>query len=440
MRVVRALGPGMRFGTHPSGLFRKLLYMHWYKNFFSLAEIESNKILQWAFGALVLGYFVAFSSWMDNTATTIDAVWRGTYTCWPYFQNCADLYFLRTLPDGYSQTFFYMALFGALALAVYRIAERQWELAHATLIPAFLWHGFVTFILTEQMIGNYDYYLFIYGIIILFLPHKEFFLKLALVLFYVLSTVSKMHESWVLGTYFSSLSTGLPLFPDWSIPIWTNFVIFMEMVGAWFLLSKKPLLQRTVFAFFVAFHLYSGILVGYRYPATVMPMLVILFGPMYRHTPVPFTRRALLGWVLVALLFVLQFSPKFIEGDEKLTLEGNKYGLYMFESNHQCVSEVKYIFEDGTERAFREESVVARYRCDPYRYWFRLKNVCERNDAVARVDWRFDHSINGGPFLRIVDVDDACALSYIPFVHNEWIKTEKDNPTAVGRPVENVYE
>ncbi len=405
---------------------------------FSIHEFGQNSILRWALGALVLGYFSAFFLWIGNSATTAEAVARGTYACWPYFQDCAWLYVLQALPFGYSQTLLYMALFASLVAAVYWMAEEKWVYAHAALLPAFLWHAFVTFVLTEVLAGNYDYYLFVYGLIILFLPHKLYFLKLALVFFYVLSTIAKLHETWILGTYFSSLATGLPLFPDWSIPIWTNFVIFMEMVGAWFLLSRHALLQRTVFAFFVAFHLYSGILVEYRYPTTVLPMLLILFGPWYRHTPTPLDRRAIPGFVLLGALLVTQLIPVMIPGDQKLTLEGNKYGLYMFDANHQCVSSGTFHFTDGSSRDFRDESYSARNRCDPYRYWFRLNTVCAEG-GVERIAWTFDHSINGRPFLRIVDAADACALSYKPFSHNEWIRTETEAP-AVGRPVENLYD
>ena len=410
-----------------------------YRALFSVREIENGRILQWAFGAAVLGYFIAFLGWMGSSATTIDAVARGVHSCWPYFQNCGDFYFLRALPEGYSQTFLYMVFFGMLVAVVYYIAERRWTAAHMALVPAFLWHATVTFVLTELMIGNYDYYLFTFGLILLFLPHKEFFLKLSLVFFYFLSTIAKMHEAWVIGTYFSSLKTGLPLFPDWSIPLMTNFVIFMEMIATWFLLGRNRVLQRSVLMFFIAFHLYSGLLVGYRYPATVLPMLIILFGPWYRYTPPPFDKKSLFGWMLIVLMLVLQLIPKFIPGDEKMTLEGNKYGLYMFESNHQCVSTATIYLENGMTATLTDESVVARARCDPYRYWFRLRASCDLPD-IEHIAWTFDHSINGGPFYRIVDVPDACTLTYAPFEHNAWIRTAKDAPSIIGYPVENVYE
>jgi hypothetical protein len=313
-------------------------------------------------------------------------------------------------------------------------------LAHAALLPSFIWHSLGSFVISYALAGNYDYYLFLFACVLLFLPHKEFFLKAVLALTYFLSSVPKIHESWILGTYFSALETGLPLFPKWSIPLWTNLVIFMEVVGVWFLFSERKILQRSAFIFFVAFHLYSGLFVGYRFPVTVLPTLIILFGSLYRHSDVPFGRKSLMGWILVVLLFAMQFSPKFILGDEKITMEGARFGFYMFDTNHQCVTSGRYVFVDGTTREFRAESYSARSRCESYRYWFRLDQTCKRNPRIASVVWTFDHSINGGPFLRIVDVPDACALTYNVFSHNAWIKTEHDNPPVVGYPLENVYE
>ncbi|HWO07283.1 MAG TPA: hypothetical protein VNM40_01710 [Candidatus Paceibacterota bacterium] len=408
---------------------------------FSIHEIEQQPVLQWVFGATILSYFLAFHAWIDTQATTIDAFARGTHLCWPHFQSCGEWLFLRALPNGYSQTLLYMFLFGTLALAIYCMHKKDWVAAHLLLVLSFFWHAAVIFFLTYALAGNYDYYVFLLAFTLLFLPHKEFFLKLVFVLLYFLSTAAKIHETWIVGTYFSALKTGLPLFPDWSIPFWTNLVMFMEMVAAWFLLSRNRLLQRAVLVFFVAFHLYSGLLVEYRYPATVLPTLVILFGMFYRHTPPPFDRKSAAGWTLVAAMLLCQAAPHLIPGDEKLTMEGNKLGLYMFDANHQCISTTHVVYANGVEQNFRDESASARARCDPYRYWFRIKQVCtERAAILERIQWTLDHSVNGGPFLRIVDVHDACTLSYRGFGHNDWIRTEKDSPPVVGYPVENIYE
>jgi hypothetical protein len=420
-----------------SDIEQKLI--RWYRRIFSVHELEESTVLQFVFGATLLSHLITFSQWSSSTMTTVDAYQNGMHLCWPYFQGCGRLLWLHTLPEGYSQPTLYMIFFGLFLFIAYCMYRKDWLMAHIVLVPAFLWHTYVIFVLTQAMTGNYEYYLFVFTGILLFLPHKEYFLKLSVVSFYVMSTMAKIHEAWILGTYFSALKTGLPLFPDWSIPLLTNTVIFMEMVGSWFLMSRRWQLQRSVLAFFVFFHLYSGIIVGFRYPTIVLPTMFILFGPLYRHTAPPSTRRSIAGWLCIALLFTIQCVPKLIPGDEKLTLEGNMYGLYMFESNHQCVSQATVHRADGTTENLRDESTSARDRCDPYSYWFRIHTLCSRDESIDHVAWTFDHSINGGPFLRIVDVQDACILKYHPFRHNEWIMTEKDAPEMRGHPVENIY-
>lgn len=402
-------------------------------------EFNGNKILQWALGALIFNYFIVFFSWIGGNTITKSAISYFDYVCPPYWQNCQQIYVLESLPLGYSQTFFYMLLFGGLLWAVYLLSEKRWYEAQLLLGVFFLWHAGNVFILTEAFTGNYEYYLVGFGIILLFLPHKEFFLKLFIVFLYVLSTVAKIHPAWIEGSYFTNLSLGLPVFVDSSIPFFTNLVILAEMVGSWFLLSANRLLQRTALIFFVTFHLYSGILVEYRYPATVLPMILILFGPWYRYQVIPLDRKSIIGWMFILTLLIMQFVPRIIPGDEKLTLEGNRYGLYMFESNHQCISEYIILNKDGTNNTINRVSNTARHRCNPYIYWFKLKQRCEQNEEIQAISWKFDHSINGRPFLRIVDEKNICELEYKPFSHNNWIKAEFDNPEVIGWPVKNYY-
>lgn len=400
-------------------------------------EFEHNKVLQFALGALIFNYFIIFSGWITRSTASLEAITYKTYVCPAYFQSCADWYFLSSLPYGYSQSIFYMGMFALLLWAIYLLTERKWHEVQLVLIVPFLWHSLTIFFLSALKGGNYEYYVFLFGVILLFLPHKEFFLKLSLVLLYSLSVVAKIHPSWITGGYFTSLYQGLPLFPDWSIPFFTNFVMLMELVGAWFLFSKNQIVQRAVLIFFILFHLYSGILVGYRYPATVLPMLLICFGPWFRHIPVPLNKRSIAGWCIVFSLLCIQFIPRAIPGDEKLTLEGNYYGLYMFEANHQCISSVTFHSKNEESLASVSASAVARNRCDPYFHMFRLQQRCD--DSIDRIEWQFDHSINGEPFLRIVDEINVCDLTYKPFSHNNWIKTHADNPEIIGLPVQNFF-
>ncbi|MCG3772857.1 MAG: hypothetical protein JW384_04080 [Nitrosomonadaceae bacterium] len=426
--------------TNHAGAYTAGVMKAWYRHLFSVQEIEQSLVLQWVFGATLFSYFIALSRLSGAVPLTIEGFAQSAPACWPHFQTCYEVLFLHGLPYGYSQTTLHMLFMAVLIGIVYLIFKKEWVYAHALLIIPFVWHVVAHLFLSGSISGNYDYYLILFAGVLLFFPHKEFFLKLALVWFYFLSTVIKIDAGWILGTYFSSLKTGLPLSPDWAIPLYTNVVIAMEMVGAWFLLSTVPWRQRVAVAFFAFFHVYSGILVEYRYPATVLPTLLILFGPLYRHTPVPLDRPSIPGWILLGLLLCMQFVAPLIPGDEKLTLEGNKYGLYMFEANHQCVSTARIISSSGKEEEMIWANYSARNRCDPYTAWFALKMRCKNNSTITSMSWTFVDSVNGGPFLRIVDVPEACALEYQPFTHNAWIKSYTDNPQIIGYPLENYYD
>jgi hypothetical protein len=135
----------------------------------------------------------------------------------------------------------------------------------------------------------------------------------------------------------------------------------------------------------------------------------------------------------------MQFVPILIPGDHRMTLEGNTYGLYMFEANHQCVSHITVSYTNGKKWSGDSESPDSYKRCDPYAYWYHLSQACKRDPQIQTIAWTLDHSINGGPFYRIVDVPDACALTYQPFTHNAWIKIGKDNPAIVGYPAQNYF-
>jgi len=177
-------------------------------------------------------------------------------------------------------------------------------------------------------------------VIVLFIPYKAWFLRLTFVFLYFLSATIKIHEGWILGTYFTSLQTGLALFGNDIAPLVTMTVIGMQIVGAWFLLSQNESKRAVFFIFFFTFHLYSIIYVGWRYPSSDLFMLCTLFYLYKNPSPVGFSKKTIIPYGFLLLLLFLQFFPKLIPGDQKFTLEGNNLGLYMFEANHQCISRV----------------------------------------------------------------------------------------------------
>jgi hypothetical protein len=408
----------------------------WYMRIFRLQEIADDMILRWFGGAILLGFHASFRYWQTNPATTLEGMERGNTVCWPFFQNCTDWIWLQTLPAGYSQMVLFMGLFALIVFAAIALIQNRIVVAHFCIFLLFLAKLYFTLI-NFFYNANYDYYHTVFTLIFLFAAHRRFFGALSVVMLYFLSTATKIHPSWTLGTYFSTLNDGLPIFPNGTEPFFTNLVIFMEMIMVWFLFSHKRWLQKTVFAFFFIFHLYSGTLVGYHYPTMVMPALIIFFGPYFRpFDSVPRDKKSLIGWLLLATLLGIQAIPQLIKGDAKLTLEGNFYGIYMFEANHQCALELSN--PDGT-LIRRRISTNARFRCDPWPYFSVAKRTyCHADSGDTPIHFRLIHSINGGPFYEIVNAPNLCDLEYRPFTHNTWIKDETTAP-IVGRPVKNYY-
>jgi hypothetical protein len=460
------------------GLMPSSKFVEGYKRLFRIHEIESTPVLQWMFGAMLFFFFLTFQSWDNNFSVTVEGAKSGAAVCWPYFQSCTNLFFLHSLPYGYSETTFYMLLYGLMLLTVYCIWRKMWAGAHALMVTLLAWELFVGFVLSYDLMGPYNYYHVILCIVLLFLPLKEYFLKLAFVFCYFISVTIKFDPAWDVGTYFSTLQLGLPLIPRELIPLATSIVIFMQVVGAWFLLSSRRMWQRVALTFFIFFHLYSGIFVAYFYPSISLPPLIILFGPMYRYQPPPRSKRSIAGWVFLALLLVWQLAPYAVEGDRRVTLEENRIGMFMFEANHECRATVTVYESTSTsttsdkitqsqpgtfcsdticttltdthvqsgektiERQY--ESGSAWNRCDPYVIWFQYQTVC-RQPNVQKISFVFDHSVDGGPFYRIVDLDNLCDVTYKPWGHNDWIllpsASTADKPQAeiVGYPVEDNY-
>lgn len=412
-----------------------------YEAFFGLDEIAKTPELRWLWVAMLGVFVVAFHKWAmaaDITRQTYESI---AYACPPYFPGCGELYVFESLPRGYTLSALYAVLFGCGVVAMVGLARGRLAVAHLATLPLWLWSVVYLGLLSPDARGNYDYYHITLTAILLFLPHKLVFGRVIFVLFYFMAATVKFHEGWILGTYFTSLTSGLPFIPDSLVPLATNGLALWEALGCWLLLARSRRVRVFALVGFTLFHLYSILLVLYQYPITCIPPLLILFGTYDGELVLPFDRRAIAGWSSVVGLVLLQVGSELIPGDRKLTLEGNDIGLFMFEANHQCVS-TEAVHARGAEvpQRRRRESIIARDRCDPYLIYFRLHELCRRERArIERIEWQFDHSINGGPFYRIVDVEDVCELEYDWPAHNAWIRTPSEGAEAVGRPVENIY-
>lgn len=402
-----------------------------YHSFFHLAEIESSKTLQ-LFYLLLLSFFaLSFTLLSNDPKLSRIAVETGNYTCSPFLPNCEGWYFLTALPHGYSQGLLFALLFGVGILSVVASYHRRWEFAHASLLILFVVQTFFLIILAPHLLTNFYLYHLVLTLVFLLARNRLFFLQFTVVLSYFLAALVKFHDGWILGTYFTALQTGLPLFPDTLTPILTVSILLLELIGVWLLL-KGGKGRIAILLLLLIFHLYSVILIGYPYPLIAIGALLLLFGNAEKaKCPVP--QKGVVGWFIIFVLLGVNLLPIAVKGDEKHTLEGIVYAFYMFDANHQCISRITIANDDGTETILVRGSGNAAVRCNPGSLLSEVKQVC-RGNTVS--NWTIDHSINGGPFYRVVDESSPCDLSYTYLRRNEWILL---NPTKIGFPVENYY-
>lgn len=363
----------------------------------------------------------SFSTYIDLPHVTLEAIKNNTAVCPPYFTKCLNLYFFDTLPTSYSQNIFY-AILGTFIFAafVFLYKKDYFKFVIFSSIPL-LYKIFLIYFLTYLIPGNYNSFGVFLGIILLFSAYKVFYLRILVCLFYLCSAVIKLHQGYLSGEVFSSLNLGAPLIPSYFLEYVGVLFFLMCALAPFFLLNGNKRVRVFFLLVLTVFHLYSIIMVGFRYPLLLLPIIWILF--YFEDQKVELKRLYLkdfVGMLTLGLMVLLQLLPLAIRGDERMTGEGYRYGYYMYDGNHQCSSHKKIYLESGEIRDMFFENTKALYSCDPYEEWFKIQRLCG-SPLVSNVSWTYDHSLNGGQYRRIVDSFNACILDYSPFIHNEWI-------------------
>ena len=420
------------------GLWKKVKEI--WRRVFAVGEIEESRVLYMAGWVLLLGWFLEFSTWYRYADFTVNAVQENRHLCWPFFQNCGDWYFLTQIPLGSSHNLVYALLFGVLVAASAAYAARRFVLAHVLFALLFV-SELCVMSMAMRLAVNYWYFHALYAVLFLFATNKLLFLRIGVILLYFFSGVLKLNEGWLQGAYFTSLQEGLLFIPDALIPVATNAVIGMELVLVWFLLHPRRVVRLVVVGVLSVFHVYSAVYVGFTYPSVVLPMLLALFLFDERHHGAWWPLRKVgVGMGILTLFTLLHVVAYAMPGDARITGEWNRLRMYMFEANYQCVSRAVFLYEDGQTDERVSETHLANQRCDPYAHWFYFKKECARDNDLRAIAWTYDTSINGSPYMRIVDEQDACALSYSAWHHNHWIKLlGREEVELTGVPEKNTY-
>lgn len=403
----------------------------------SVHEVVQSTPLKATAVILIFGSYLQFATWWRFADFTTNAVTAGKHLCWPFFQSCGDWYFLSIFPSTDTHGAMYMLLFVLLLFTGKAAYEGKWNTVMSLMLVCFVWEMTVM-IFSMRLTVNYWYFHAFYMALFLFSRNKLAWLQVGAASLYFFAGVLKIDPSWIYGSYFTGLQEGLYGFPNALIPFATNAVTILELVGPILLLTQKQTIRTMTVAVLCVFHAYSTIYVGYLYPFIAFPLVYVLFSQPDRPTMRALKERGA-GMYIIAILIIIHILPSLIPGNARITQEGNRYGMYMFEANYHCRADMQITHANNTTEDKTLSTDLANKRCDPYAFYFYAKNACAREPG-ARIKLTVDSAINGDPFYRIVDTPNACALTYSWYKHNNWIKRPEYGEAAkLETPPKNRY-
>lgn len=360
--------------------------------------------------------------------------------CWPHWQNCRSLPLPAGLPESYGNGIMFAAVFGVILVALWGLFKNRaaWVIPSLWLLVAYKF--FYHFVWQWTGLFNFElFHLIPTTAFLLNSPNRIFGAQAAWATCCFLAAFVKLHDSWIVGTYFSTLEIGIPLFPRSWIPFLSQAVIPFEIFCSWGLLSHRW--RKYSFYLWTAFHLYSVMFVGFHYPTRCILILWSLFLPETEdgdvRPSVLAKRLNASALALIILIIMMQTLPLVYREDVKRTLRFEGYAFSMFDANFQCFETITAKLPDGSVLSMNRGSRMARGRCGPRLGLMRIHKFCQELKPTA-IQWTLDQSINGDPFYQIVQTEDACRLSYSLFGKNEWMTLQ--NPPVVGFPRVNALD
>lgn len=407
-----------------------------YSDFFSVEEIANSHLLKILYAALWLGFYVSLHVWFYRKYGLIE-----NELCWPHLQDCYRFRLFEAYPKSYSGNLAYAVVYCFLILSAIFAYLKKWNLAHFSFLVIFLFKSYIFLFVTYSIPANFEHFNLLLCFFYLVFPNKLHFTRLSFILMYFSTALVKITDSWIVGTYFTSLELGMPYVNNNWVPFFSNLVILAEILFPWFFDSTNKIYRYGSLGFFIIFHVYSILFVGYHYPTFTLIPLLVLFCIKDRTYSVKIStnpKSYLLGSMFLILLILINTLPKFISKDYAITTHWQKYGLSMIDFNYQCVSKTTIFLKDKKTLKDTYASSKSMNRCGPYNQFQRLKHRCTTDNDIESISWKFYQSINGSPFYQIVNVENACLLNYNLIEKNDWIKLPDEGAEIVGYPAANI--
>lgn len=394
------------------------------RSFFLWSEIEESRPLRWIGLCLILTHLATFAYWLHHGR--FERIVGRLQVPWPFLDG---LNFSVRL--NWTESSVLVALFLYLGLILITFA-----VGAVTGKGKVVWGGVLVLTSLKVVLllqdfrssGNYHYMPFWVSLVYLFVPQKTRTIRWMIPSFYLIAGFLKLNYEWISGSalFNRSFFEG-PLFLYGKlIPVAAIYVVVLELVFSWLLLSRDRRVRWFALVQFGLFHAVSWSIVGFFYPIVMVLLLCCLEFAWLDDDPAPLRSRFSIA--VLALLFALQFVPRWIPGDEALTGEGRFVALDMFDARAECDTTLMLTHEGQTILDVVDvPEVGVRFRCDPLLFLSIAREICTKlrdvNDTT-RVDLYVSARRSSERIFRpSVTLENVCVQS--PVYHvlggNDWI-------------------
>lgn len=403
----------------------------------NIHEIENGKALSW-FGAFIsLTHIWTFLYWIMDLRVPQILSNNIAPICWPFFESCFNY---RVFNYNQIELILYLYLLvGMIVTVLFLLPARYTKWAYAGLVILSLFKFFL-FAQDYQLRMNQHYMVLAVTLAYLLIKSKRKVIPQVIVLFYVWAGTIKLNEEWLSGAGIYRIEK--LWLPESLHRLSFLYVVILELLIVFFLLSKKKALFYFAFIQVLIFHLFSWPIVGFFYPMVMYSLLAIFvldrIFPSPEKSPL-FIGGSWQGATYLGLFSLLQLTPYFFPGDITLTGEGRYFSLNMFDAKSVCDGEftiylkdssvkklnIKFDWDEGFRKNKKDGTIRLRTRihCDPLVHFSRAQGFCRRSE-VQNLDFIFYSKRSSDPELKkLVDTKDFCSqnLSYSMYQHNSWI-------------------
>lgn len=377
------------------------------------SDISGSPIAQRLLFVLIGFQIILFTTYVFDSAGTLEAVRNNTYTCWPFFQECAQWYVLDVKPS-YSQTAWYALMFLLQGAALWALSRGAWLRAQLLYSVTLLSQMVLIFVLSYEAGEAYAYYHALLSLIVLFAPVRAG--ALVVVGLYVLGGAVEVFNLVTIGREAGEV---LPLIPQPLTLVYISSAIALSLIGSWYLLSEDRRYRIGALCLMTLFHVYAGITFDFYYMLFIVPVIWVLF----YERPLHDARALRIALGLLALLACLQVWIVGMAHTVNYTFARQHGGVAVSFPTTSGVSNYTVHYQDGTEKSITNEWNRKPCRCSPYTRWFELRNIC-RAPGVERISWTLDVTAPRFLWHRVVDVENACDLQFRWYGGNDWIRAQ----------------